>query len=202
MGVVAALSVAALSASAQDKPGGGERPGGGEHPDVGGGHAPAHGPPPSAHNAPRPAQDNHADNRPAPGGHPDHPDDHQPPQRAADLPNHPTAPHVHAGDDKWVGHESGPNDAHYHMDRPWAHGHFTGGFGPDHRWRLGGGGPGRFGFGGFYFSVAPYDVEDCGDWNWDSDEIVLYEDPDHDGWYLAYNTRLGTYVHVSFLGNG
>jgi hypothetical protein len=154
-----------------------------------GGKIPAHGPPavktPARPAKPAPAPAKQAG---APAG-----------RGFADKAGHPDIPHVHSNG-KWVGHESGPNDPHYHVDHPFEHGRFTGGFGKSHVWRLVGGSRDRFRFANFYFSVFPYDYDFCADWNWSSDEVVIYDDPDHAGFYLAYNVRLGTYVHVLYMG--
>ena len=181
-----------VAAFAQEKSRGGQSHGAGHPAEVGGGHIPAHGPAPAKASKPARAA-TAARGQQSTAATENH--------IAVDKKGHPEVPHVHAKNDQWVGHNSGANDAHYHLDKPFAHGRFTGGFGPQHLFNLAGGNRERFWFSNFYWDIAPYDYNIVVDWNWSGDQIVIYEDPDHDGWYLAYNSRLGTYAHVEYLGS-
>ena len=166
---------------------------------VGGGHIPAHGPAPAQPCTPAQASTPTAftvNNF-----------------MAVDEKGHPNVPHVDARNDRWVGDDTCANDPHYHLDHPWAHGRFTGGFGPQHVFVLSfdklpagiaewlAGGWDRVSFADCYWNVAAYNLYDiAGRWKFNGDQVVIYQDPVHAGWYLAYSPQSGTYAHVEYLG--
>ena len=108
----------------------------------------------------------------------------------------------HVNHDHWYGHES-VSDARFRLATPWEHGRFDR-IGPSYRfgveridrdqhrfWLTGRGG----------FEIAAWDWPLAADWCWDcGDDFVIYDDPDHPGWYLLYNVHTGVYVHAHYLG--
>ena len=84
------------------------------------------------------------------------------------------------------GHDE-PEDKGYHVEHAFEHGHFAH-FGPRYRYNIVRFDRDHYRFwlpGGFYFEVAPWDGSVCSDWCWNcGHDFVVYEDPDHIGWYL------------------
>lgn len=201
-----ALFLVSFPIAAQER--GGQEHGGQEHGQPGGAGQHANGPranPPVGHGyipqrGPAPNRDSGHAHSPVPVAAPSQGRVDNQRRGYRDQSDHPEAPHVHPQRDVWVGHDSGRGDARYRLERPWEHGRFVGNTGPRYVYRIRGGTTARFDLDGNFFQVAPSDYDLCGNWDWNGDGIVLYPDPDHDGWYLAYNPRLGTYVHVEYLG--
>jgi hypothetical protein len=167
--VTLVLTVAAFAQESrgEQRPGQGRQQGGqppqqrGGERGVGNGHIPAHGPAPvrtpprSA--APAPAGERGGHENARPSAEPNRGSAPQENQHRSfrDQPDHPDAPHVHAGSDQWVGHDTGRDDPHYHLDHPWEHGRFNGDIGPRHVWRLRGGDRDRFNVDGHFFRLRP-----------------------------------------------
>jgi len=132
-----------------------------------------------------------------------------PPQRAPrakpEVERKPTG-HInstpHVNNNTWYGHAK-PNDARFHLDRPWEHGRFEH-IGPSYRYNVVRIDPNLHRFwlpNGYYFDIAAWDWALAQDWCWTcGDDFVVYEDPDHPGWYLLYNLMTGAFVHVMYMG--
>ncbi len=109
----------------------------------------------------------------------------------------------HVNNDRWYGHDR-PNDKRYHLNHPFEHGRFER-FGPSYRYSIVRIDPNLHRFwlpGGFFFEIAAWEWPLCEDWCWmcGGDDFVIYDDPDHPGWYLVYNIHTGGFVHVIYMG--
>ena len=125
IGLSVLFCVAAFGQHGDSHGGAGHPAAGGGHSAVGGGHIPARGPARASAPARTSTPARHQDSRAVTENH-----------VKVDRQGHPDVPHVDAKNDRWVGHDSGARDAHYQLVQPWAHGHFSGGFGPQHEFIL------------------------------------------------------------------
>ncbi len=110
----------------------------------------------------------------------------------------------HVNNNHWCGHDR-PNDRRYVIGHPYEHGRFEH-FGPSYRYGIErfDRDHHRFWFpGGFSFEIASWDWPLAEDWCWDcgGDNFVVYDDPDHPGWYLVYNSQTGAYIHAQYMGS-
>jgi hypothetical protein len=109
----------------------------------------------------------------------------------------------HVANDHWYGHDR-PNDPHYRVAHPFEHGHFEH-VGPSYRYNVLRIDMNQHRFwlpGGFFFDVAPNDWALAADWCWScGEDFVVYDDPDHPGWYMVYNIHTGGYVHAMYMGS-
>jgi hypothetical protein len=108
----------------------------------------------------------------------------------------------HVSHNEWFGHDR-PDDPRFHLEHPYSHGRFSR-FGPQYRYAVVRLDPNLHRFwlpGGFLFEVAPFEWALAADWCWTcGEDFVIYDDPDHVGWYLLYDVHTGLYVHVQYLG--
>ncbi|HTS88032.1 MAG TPA: hypothetical protein VMG41_06025 [Gemmatimonadales bacterium] len=108
----------------------------------------------------------------------------------------------HVRNNHWYGHAA-PDDARFRLLHPFEHGRFPG-VGPMHHYRIARLDRDLHRFwlpGGFYFQIADWDWPFVTTWCWDcGDEFVIYDDPDHPGWYIVYDIQTGMYVHAMYMG--
>jgi hypothetical protein len=109
-----------------------------------------------------------------------------------------SVPYVRDG--QWYGHAA-VEDPRFHLARPFPHGRFTL-TGPRHLYTVS-----RFDLDtrriwlpDGLFEIAEWDWASTSPWCWTCDQFTVYPDPDHPGWYLVYDVRMGEYVHAQFLG--
>ncbi len=96
---------------------------------------------------------------------------------------------------------SSVGDRRFQLDRPFARGRFVRDAGRRYAVARVDFGAGRVWLAdGFGFEIAGWDRSLTSLWNWRADRFAIEADPDHLGWYLLTDLRLGHSVHVLFLG--